>query len=58
MKTTGIYCPTSSKFDIDHEINMLCEQMRIACKECDNNYTAKDAFNIKRAMAQTIIENL
>jgi hypothetical protein len=58
MKTTGRYSQVEDEFDIDHEISTRISDLKSEINNIDNEYTLTDAKNIKKALAQTIIDSI
>ena len=57
MRTTGKYC-RHYEYDLDHEINMECENLNDIVKSLNDNNSKKNKRVILKAMIETLINNL
>ena len=59
MKWTGKYEPTSTDvFDLDHDINIEVEKINSQLIEINESYTPEESKKIKKALIETILEEL
>jgi len=59
MRITGHYCRVTSEYDLDHVINIECDDLkRVVIAGIDDNGDDENKKAIIKAMIQTLIEEL